>query len=187
MEREERRELLQATARGSYPARADRKRILEAAEREGRIERRVGHLAAVERDGTGLVVTLDGPDGIVQCKVDALIAATGFQSGWTAHSLLRDLVSSHAADTEGDFLVLNDDCTVYLPGVIGTTISVSGPLARWIFPPADSFTGMKYVARRFADTVFGTRSGLAPGPVGWWRMVRAGMPRSSEMTPCASR
>lgn len=187
----ERATLLRDTSRGSYPSSSGRDRLLEAATRDGRMESRVGILAGLERCDGQLEAVVDGPGGVGRCRVDVVIAATGFQSGWAAHPMLRDLVSSFEVETEGDFIILNPDCTVPLPAGIDATVTVSGPAARWVFPPADSFAGMKYVARRFANTVFAARAGLAPGPLVWWRMVRAGSPRrstqaESESPACAS-
>ncbi len=191
LDRMERASLLRRTARGSYPSSSGREHLLEAAIEDGRMERRVGTLTDLtQRDGA-LEATIEGPGGDGRCRIDVVIAATGFQSGWTAHPVLRDLLSTFGVETDGEFAVLNDDCTVPLPANIGATVTLSGPAARWVFPPADSFAGMKYVARRFANTVFGTRAGLAPGPVAWWRLVRAGTPGRSapmetESAICAS-
>lgn len=187
--REERAALLRGTARGSYPASAGRQHVLELAARDGRMESLVGQLTGIRHESGKLLASIGEPDGITVREVDAVIAATGFQSGWRAHALLRDLVASHGMDTEGDFVVLNPDCTIPLPGIEGPTLTLAGPLARWVFPPADSFAGMKYVARRFANTVFAARAGLGPGPVAWWRLVRAGTPPRTpraESSACAS-
>lgn len=189
LDREERAALLEATARGSYPARSVRRETLDDAVAGGRIRHRVGRLAGVSRQDGGMDVAIESSDGVSTCRVDGVIAATGFQSGWKAHPLLRDLVGDFALDTQGDFVVLNEDCTVPLPAGLGATVTLSGPLARWVFPPADSFAGMKYVARRFANTVFAARAGLAPGPLAWVRLVYAGAPRHAwglEPGVCAS-
>lgn len=189
LDRAERAALLRDTARGSYPASAARASLLEAATRDGLMQSLVGTVTGlVQKDGR-IVVTINGPGGVEVCEVDEVIAATGFQSGWPAHPVLRDLVTSFGLETEGDLVVLNPDCTIPIPGIEGVTVSLSGPLARWVFPPADSFAGMKYVARRFANTVFEARAGLAPGPLAWWRLVRAGTPPRRlrvESPACAS-
>jgi hypothetical protein len=189
LERRERAELLRNSARGSYPASDARDHLLLAAMRDDRMAHQVGVLTALRETDGGLVASIAGPGGVDELSVDAVIAATGFESGWLAHPILHELVASHGVETESGFVVLNPDCTVPLPGVEGVTISLAGPLARWVFPPADSFAGMKYVARRFANTVFEARAGLAPGPLAWWRLVRAGTPpgaTTAESPVCAS-
>lgn len=189
LERAERADLLRNSVRGSYPASDERDRLLVTAMAGGRMLHRVATLTRLARSSGRLVAVTAGPDGVEEIVIDEVIAATGFESGWTAHPLLRDLVTSFDVDTEGDFIVLNPDCTIPVRGAEGATVSLSGPLARWVFPPADSFAGMKYVARRFANTVFEARAGLAPGPLAWWRLVRAGTPprvSRAESPACAS-
>jgi cation diffusion facilitator CzcD-associated flavoprotein CzcO len=189
LERAERADVLRNSARGSYPASDARDRLLVTAMADGRMQHRVGTLAGLAHCGGRLVAMTAGSGGVEEIVIDEVIAATGFESGWTAHPILRALVTSLDVDTEGEFIVLNSDCTIPLQGVQGATVSVAGPLARWVFPPADSFAGMKYVARRFANTVFEARAGLAPGPLAWWRLVRAGAPprvSKVERLPCVS-
>jgi hypothetical protein len=58
------------------------------------------------------------------------------------------LTRDYGARIERGRLLINDDFTVPLSGHRGARVAVMGNLARWALPTADTFVGMKYVARR---------------------------------------
>jgi hypothetical protein len=167
-------------ARGSAPRPRAWKRILSAAAREGRIVHLVGELTGVRRGTAGVHVSIDGEGTRRDVEAEVLIAATGFQAGWEQYDLVRDLVLQHGLATHAHHLVLTDDCRIPALSVESSALAVSGPLAVWAYPAADSFACMKYAARRFTQQVVGDRAfGLRRLPA-WADMVRGGWPRSRD-------
>lgn len=177
LDADERVAILADLARGNAPRPPEWRRVLRTGEREGRLQMQVGELSGLvpQRDGGVIAEVRCGDGGGLSLSADMVIAATGFAYGWQEHAVLRALAAEYGVETRGRHLVLADDCTI--PGISSAdaAISLSGPLARWAFPPADSFAGMKYAARRFAERVHGRSSGVRL--LGsWWHMVRGGRP-----------
>jgi hypothetical protein len=124
--REERAGLLRELGAPSYPPGRAWDEPLEHAAREGRFR--------VEAELNG---------------AEQVICATGFRDGYEHDPLLARLVAEHGLETEGSWLVLDDDSTV--PSLTdGTrTLALAGVSARWAFPAADPLVGMKVAARGF--------------------------------------
>jgi cation diffusion facilitator CzcD-associated flavoprotein CzcO len=102
------------------------------------------HRAAAE----GRFRVAPSPNGSPQ-----VICATGFRRGWRADPLLADVVEAHQLDTELDWIVLGDDCTVPALTDADRTLAVAGSAAQWAYPAADTLVGAKYAARRFLRRV----------------------------------
>lgn len=177
-------------SRGSAPRPRAWKRVLADAERHGTIEHCVGDLLDVRPRAGGIEVSFGAADQQHDLPAEMLIAATGFMSGWEQYEVVRDLVSRYDLATHSGRLVLSDDCTVPSLTSAGSALAVSGPLAVWAYPAADSLACMKYAARRFAQHVTGGSAfGLRRLPA-WVSMVRGGWPDSpagSRSVPCATR
>lgn len=174
-----RAQTLDELARGTSPRPAAWQRVLHQGEREGQLDHRVGEVVTVRPVREGVEVSVRGAEGVDVIGGDLVIAATGFRYGWGEHDLVRSLVDTYGLTTYGDHLVLADDCT--LPGLSlpSSAISVGGPAARWAFPASDSFAGMKYASRRFAEHATQRRA-FGPHLLAWWDMVRAGRPHGAE-------
>ena len=128
--RAERAELLRGFSTPSYPPGREWDEPIDRAALEGRFR--------VEQELNG---------------ADQVICATGFRRGFRHDPLLRRLVEEHELDTEGRWIVLDDDCSV--PGLTtaSRTLSLAGVPAQWAYPAADTLVGMKYAARRFLQRV----------------------------------
>jgi cation diffusion facilitator CzcD-associated flavoprotein CzcO len=82
-----------------------------------------------------------------------VICATGFVRGFGNDPLLRRLVAEHGLETDGGWIVLDDDGSV--PGLTDATrtLSLAGAPAQWAFPAADTLAGARYVAHGFLKRV----------------------------------
>jgi cation diffusion facilitator CzcD-associated flavoprotein CzcO len=76
-----------------------------------------------------------------------VICATGFQRGFDADPLLRDLVHAHGLETAEGWIVLGPDSTVSELSDDTRTLALAGACAQWAHPGADTVVGMKYAAR----------------------------------------
>jgi hypothetical protein len=177
LDRAARAHILQGLACGTYPARPSWESELTRAEATGRYRAIVGEVASLEDEGTDLAVLLmtDGTERVE--RVQRIISATGFATGWTAHPLMRHLVDKGLLDVEGSLPVLADDCSIPSLSRAGMMVAMAGPLAGWAFPAADSFAGMKYSARRFSERVLGRSIGGPDRAFVWARMIGAGTTR----------
>lgn len=179
-----RAEVLAGLARGSYLRSGSWKRVLDDGETSGRLRWRVGEVTEIRRAGAGAAVVIHDPEhgGMETLQADMVIAATGFASGWRKYDVLRALVSEYGLQTQDSHLMLADDCSVPGLSTDRSVLSVTGPAARWAFPAADSFAGMKYAARRFTRQALDEpRSGMH-GLSAWWDMVRGGWPYGKDPT-----
>lgn len=180
---------------GTLPRDRTWKRMLREASRSGQFEVHTAEVEALERTGTGVSVAIREIETRVpsRIEVDHVVCATGFSSGWQEHTILREIVTAHGAQTFGDHLILEDDCTVPGLSLPGSVLSLSGPMAAWAFPAADSFAAMKYSARRFGEHVLGTYPFGLTRVRSWMDMVRGGWPYGSsaaapsETEPCVTR
>jgi hypothetical protein len=173
MDRTARAAVLAELGVASYPRRASWTRDLSAARRAGRFTDAVGEVESLQTEADRIVVQIRGADGVRTETVDRVIAATGFRTSWVEHPLMRDLVASGGMEVDESIPVLADDCSI--PGLTGEgfSVGVSGPLARWAFPAADSFAGMKYAGRRFSERVLGRGISGPDRLIAWTKMVRA--------------
>jgi hypothetical protein len=152
---------------GSYPWRARWERQLWAARREGRLHEYTGELAAVRAEDGRLALELSPGTPLT---VDRLVVAAGFVGVARAHPLVDRLVADYALPTCEGHLVVADDMTLPTLSQPDSVLAVSGMLARWAYPVADTFAGMKVAARAFAGQVLPpTRLGLRLA--NWWRLV----------------
>ena len=119
----------------SYPAGSSWDEPVEAARRSGRF-----HVAA-ELNGAPQVV-----------------CATGFERGFRHDPLLARLVTEHALETAGEWIVLTPDSTVASLTDETRTLALAGVPAQWAFPAADTLMGAKYAARRFTRKVAAWRT-----------------------------
>jgi cation diffusion facilitator CzcD-associated flavoprotein CzcO len=188
LDRKDRVAILEELGHGTFPQGAAWKRTLEEGVRSGRLQHRVGEIERVQRDGDGCLVTLRHAEGSQICRARMVIAATGFAGGWREYELLRSLVDEYGLETEGHHLILADDCSVPALSQSGSVLAVSGAPARWAYPAADSFAGMKYAARRFAQHAVGSEGHRWPRPAAWYVMIRGGWPYGAAEVwePCAT-
>lgn len=163
--------VLRQVAQGTYPWRAEWERRLRAARRAGRLRECTGEVTAIraQSEPASGRLALDLANG-EQLSVDRVIAAVGLVGDPLAHPLVARLVADYALPLYAGHLVVADDMT--LPGLSrpDSVIGVSGTLARWAYPAAATFVGMKVAARAFARQV------LPPAPLrlrlaNWWRLV----------------
>jgi hypothetical protein len=84
-----------------------------------------------------------------------VICATGFLNCLHHDPLISVLVAEQNLETRGRWLVLGDDCTVAALTDDERTLVVTGVLAQWAYPAADTLLGMKYAARSFLRRVRG--------------------------------
>ncbi|MGH2444109.1 MAG: hypothetical protein ACRDFX_13215, partial [Chloroflexota bacterium] len=192
---QERLAALADIGQGSFPGTGSWRRVVRDGERQGKLESIAGDVLRIEKDPDGRAVLqirgLDG--GTLEKRVDMVIAATGFESGCQNHAILRDLIRQYQLQSHDDTLVVNNDCSV--PGISDERASlfISGPEARWAFPAADSFGGLKYAARRFSANAVGAQpwpkhlaSWLDMVRGGWARSPRDGEDKPDQKLPCAT-
>lgn len=169
MNAEERHAYLDRVASGSYPLRRDWERELARGEHVGSWQSAEAELVAVEPHGEELVARLSNGRAVI---VNRIVSATGFIPDAKAHPLIACLVSDYGATVERGRLIINDDFTVREVGGDAAKVAVIGNLARWSLPIADTFVGMKYVARRLGRT-FGTASATLNPMRSSLRLMRA--------------
>jgi hypothetical protein len=116
---------------------------------------------AIHRAPTAALTTL---------VADRLVVATGFVGEVCAHPLIAQLVSDYDLPMVGEQLVVADDMTLPTLSRPDSVLGVCGGIARWAYPPADTFTGMKVAARAFARQVLPPVS-LRSRLVNWWKLV----------------
>lgn len=168
---ERRLAVLRQLGLGSYPWRPGWEWQLWQARRQGRLREYAGELRAVRAHEGRLALDLVGENGGSRTLLaDRLVAATGFIGEACAHPLVARLVADYALPLVAGHLPVADDMTLPPLSRPESVLVVSGMLARWAYPAADSFAGMKVAARAFARQV------LAPAPlrqrlVNWWRLV----------------
>ncbi len=166
--------VLRQLGTGSYPWRPSWERQLWQARRQGRLREYAGELQAVRahegRLALGLAGTVGENGGQRTLIADRLVVATGFIGEACAHPLVARLVADYALPLVAGHLPVADDMTLPPLSRPDSVLAVSGMLALWAYPAADSFAGMKVAARAFARQV------LAPAPLrqrlaNWWRLV----------------
>lgn len=167
----ERLAILRQIGLGSYPWRPGWEWQLWQARRQGRLREYTGELRTVHAHEGRLALDWVGENGKAQTLIaDRLVAATGFIGEACAHPLVARLVADYALPLVAGHLLVADDMTLPPLSRPDSVLAVSGMLARWAYPAADSFAGMKVAARAFARQV------LTPAPLrqrlaNWWRLV----------------
>lgn len=81
-------------------------------------------------------------------SADQLVCATGFERDACAHPLIRQMVEHYDLPVVDGMLGVADDFTLPRIGGPHHRCGVVGALAGWALPIANTFVGMKYVARR---------------------------------------
>lgn len=156
---------------GSYPWRLGWEQQLWRARRQGRLRECAGELRAVRAHEGRLALDWMRENGETQTLIaDRLVVATGFISEACAHPLVARLVADYALPLIASHLPVADDMTLPPLSRPDSVLAVSGALARWAYPAADSFAGMKVAARAFARQVL-TPAPLSQRLVNWWRLV----------------
>lgn len=138
---------------GSFPWRWRWAWQLGRATRQGRFVDQLGEIARIagaDDEAAQLHITLD--DGST-LEADRLVFATGFRPDPCGHALVRRLVEEYHLPRAGLLLRVADDYTLPPLSVPQSTLTVVGALARLALPAADTFFGMKYVARRIAPRI----------------------------------
>lgn len=98
---------------------------------------------------------------------DQLICATGLQADARSHPLVDRLVSRYGVPYDRGLLLPDDDFTLSPISQTDSVCAVAGVLARWAMPAANTFSGIKYAARRLAPTL-----GATINPVKrWWDAI----------------
>lgn len=139
---------------GSLPRRRAWERRLKRAHEAGQFRECWGEPQRIEAapGGPGGPLLLRLSDG-EELRADRLVCATGFEPDARGHLLVRRLVVDYKVDVSGGLLRVADDFTLPPLSARGSTLAVVGTLARWALPSADTFFGMKYIARRVAPYV----------------------------------
>ncbi len=86
----------------------------------------------------------------MRLEVDKLICATGVQVDALGHPLIKQLVTTYQLPVQEGILRLANDFTLAPLSQADSLCAVVGSLARWALPVADTFAGIKYIARRLA-------------------------------------
>ena len=146
----ERHAYLDRVAAGSHPWRAHWEWELTRARQQSCWRMIQAEVRAIEAHGAELIVRLSNGEALI---VNRIVSATGFVSAMTAHTLIAQLVADYAAPVERGRLLITDDFSVPQIGNAQSRLAVIGNLARWALPVADTFMGMKYVARRLLRTL----------------------------------
>jgi hypothetical protein len=135
---------------GSFPWRPGWERELQEAQHQGRWRWLEAGVVAAQAGEDGLNVSLSTGERL---SAQRMVCATGFISDVGSHPLLAHLMRDYQAPVERGRLIINDDFTLPLSGHTAARLAVIGTLARWALPTADTFAGMKYVARRLIRTL----------------------------------
>ena len=151
---DERHAHLDRVAAGSYPWRAEWEREFTQARDSGMLRMVQAELLTVSRQDSGLTLRLSNGDFL---WADRITAATGFIPDAAAHPLIARLAAVDGVVLERGRLIIDDDFCVPPISRAGSRLCVSGNLARGALPVADTFAGMKYVARRLRP-LWGIRS-----------------------------
>ena len=156
---------LDRVAAGSYPWRPEWERELEHARSLGMLRMVQAEILSVGlqddsrvlshrpedlrssagRENERLTMRLSNGDFL---WADRLTAATGFNPDASAHRVISRLADLDGVALERGRLIIGDDFSVPPVSLDRSRLSVIGNLARWALPVADTFAGMKYVARR---------------------------------------
>jgi cation diffusion facilitator CzcD-associated flavoprotein CzcO len=161
----ERHAYLDGLASGTYPWRPEWEREFERARRSGSLRMVQAEVLSVaqqhdpsdlHRRAEGLRPSAGKPDELLMLRLsngdfvwaDRITAATGFTPDSGAHPLIARMADSEGVALERGRLIIDDNFCVPLTSRSGSCLSVIGNLARWALPVADTFAGMKYVARR---------------------------------------
>ena len=81
---------------------------------------------------------------------DQVICATGFRRGFRDDPLLARLAEEHDVPTVNGWIAVDADATVPRLTDETRTLALTGVAAQWTYPAADTLTGARYVAHRFA-------------------------------------
>lgn len=153
---------LKAIGAGSFPWRLRWEWALWQASRKGRFATRQAELVELEASNstsapsdqeTTLILHLNDSTTL---RADKLICATGLQSNALAYPLMRQLANNYNVPIANGHLLLKDDFILSPLSQSGSICGVVGALARWALPVADTFTGIKYAARRIAPRFLGS-------------------------------
>jgi hypothetical protein len=162
--------VLRQVGLGTYPWRAGWERQLWAARHEGRLQECTGEVTAIRPQSDAsdrLVLDLANGD---QLNVDRVIAAVGLVGDPLAHPVVARLVADYALPLYAGQLVVADNMTLPKLSRPDSVMAVSGMLARWAYPGAATFVGMKVAARAFARLAW-PDSRLSLRLANWWRLV----------------
>ena len=132
-------------AAGSYPWRSEWERELEHARSLGMLRLVQAEILSVALENERLTMRLSNGDFL---WADRITAATGFSPDAGAHRVISRLAELDGVALEQGRLIIGDDFCVPPVSLYRSRLSVIGNLARWALPVADTFAGMKYVARR---------------------------------------
>jgi len=161
---EDRHAYLDRIAAGSYPWRPEWERELARARSLGMLRMVQAEILSVGLQDERLTMRLANGDLL---RADRITAATGFIPDAGAHRVISRLAELDGVALEQGRLIIGDDFCVPPVSLHRSRLSVIGNLARWALPVADTFAGMKYVARRLRPLW-----GIRAEPLVWLRFQR---------------
>jgi cation diffusion facilitator CzcD-associated flavoprotein CzcO len=140
---------LRQLSHGSFPWRFAWQWQWRRARLRGQLRSIQGELATLEPAAlsTGKAFSLHLNTGET-IEVDKLVCATGFITAALSYPLIAQMVAAHGLFTIDNYLAVSDDFVLPPLSEKGSICGVVGNLARWTFPAANTFAGIKYAARR---------------------------------------
>lgn len=145
---EQRLTQLNNTPGSSYPWRLRWERQIEREMKAGRLRiqhAELTHIKSGRRIDSPLVLWTSDRTAI---ETDKLLFATGLDTNPRNHLLLQRMITEYALPMTGEFLQVNDDFTLPIVSKHKSVCGIMGAMARYALPVADTFAGMKYIARR---------------------------------------
>ena len=147
LSQEERLAYLQNLGLGSVPVYFNWERGVAHYQKRKLFTSKIGSVSRVEPNGARLHLVLEQGASL---DADQIILATGFARNPLAFSVVRDWNENIGLAFASDYLKVEDDFCLAPLCFSGHTCGVVGALATWALPVADTFWGIKYVARRLA-------------------------------------
>ena len=164
---DERVDFLGKALKGTAPTRRNWSEIIRHGRNNGLFEEVIGNVSDIQRGPAGLKVRLNLYDGTDVGDIDltGIVVGTGFVKSALALPLVRRLAQTYDVPIERDRVKLKLNCGVPPLDRPDSRLAMMGLASNTIVPNADTISGLKYQARRFAADCF-RAEGIKSRPFG---------------------
>ena len=163
---DERVDFLGKALKGTSPTRRNWSEIIRGGRDAGLFEEVIGSVTDIQPGPAGLKISLklyDGSD-VGTIDVTGIVVGTGFVKSALALPIIRRLAQTYQVPIERDRVKLKLNCGVPPLDRPESRLAMMGLASNTIVPNADTITGLKYQARRFAADCF-RAEGIKPRPL----------------------